>query len=86
MWLAQQTTPSPTEWLQFGVLGLVVVSLLLGWLWAKPAVDALRADKDRLIAAQDKRIDSLTAEVRELRNEIYALRRELRGKDGPGET
>lgn len=38
-----------TTWVNFGVLGLVVLSLLTGWLWAKPSVDRLQAEKDRAV-------------------------------------
>lgn len=31
--------------LNYGVLGVVVIALVVGWLWAKPAVDKLIADK-----------------------------------------
>jgi hypothetical protein len=33
-----------TQYVQYGVLGLVVVAFLSGWIWAKPAVDAMRKD------------------------------------------
>jgi hypothetical protein len=38
-----------TTWVNFGVLGLVVLSLLTGWLWTKPSVDKLQAEKDRAV-------------------------------------
>jgi uncharacterized membrane protein len=31
------------------VLGLVVLGIFFGWIWAKPAVDRLIAERDRLI-------------------------------------
>lgn len=34
------------QWAQYGVLGLVVLAFLSGWIWAKPAVDAMRKDLD----------------------------------------
>jgi len=42
-----------TTWVNFGVLGLVVLSLLTGWLWAKPAVDRLQAEKDRAVKERE---------------------------------
>lgn len=41
---------------QYGVAGLVIAALLLGLLWAKPAVDDL---KDRVKRAESQRDDML---------------------------
>lgn len=38
----------------FGVLGLVVLSLITGWLWTKPSVDRLEKERDRAIAEREK--------------------------------
>lgn len=49
--------PSPTDittWLNFGVLGLVVLSLITGWLWTKPSVDRLVQEKERAIVERQK--------------------------------
>lgn len=37
-------------WANFGVLGLLILAIFFGWIWAKPAVDALRTGKDEAIA------------------------------------
>lgn len=74
MWLvfiAQESAPSsPTVWLQYGALGLVIVALLLGWLWPRPPVDRLLRDNDRLRDQVDERLEALTEEVRALRKEL----------------
>ena len=44
----------PITFLNFGVLGLVVLSLITGWLWTKPSVDRLVEEKQRAIAERDK--------------------------------
>ncbi len=44
----------PTAYLNFGVLGLLVVSLLTGWLWTRPSVDRLTEEKQRAIAEKDR--------------------------------
>lgn len=41
-------------YVNFGVLGLVVLSLLTGWLWTKPSVDRLEKERDRAIAEREK--------------------------------
>jgi hypothetical protein len=48
---------------QYGALGLVVIALLAGWLWAKPAVEQLRRDKDKAEAQRDKLIELMTTQV-----------------------
>lgn len=51
--MTAQASGSPLDFVQYGVLGLVLVALLLGWLWAKPAVDQLRKDYDRVVKQRD---------------------------------
>lgn len=79
LWLAQQTSPStdPVEWLQYGVLGLVLIAILTGWLWAKPAVDRILAANDRLRDERSKQTEALIAEVHGLRAEVHRLVEEL---------
>lgn len=48
------TLSDVTTWVNFGVLGLVVLSLLTGWLWAKPSVDKLQAEKDRAVKDRER--------------------------------
>lgn len=79
-WLAQQPAPSPgtdlSDWLQFGVLGLVLVGILTGWLWAKPAVERLLAENDRLRHQVEQNDETIIAELHELRREVRGLRDE----------
>lgn len=39
---------------QYGIPGLVIAALLLGLLWAKPAVDRLVTDKERAESQRDQ--------------------------------
>lgn len=39
---------------QYGIPGLVIAGMLLGLLWAKPAVDRLIADKERAEKQRDE--------------------------------
>lgn len=32
----------PTQWINFGVTGVVIIALVFGWLWAKPSVDQIK--------------------------------------------
>lgn len=76
MWhlLAQaSSTATPVEWFQYGVLGGVLVSLIIGWLWPKPPVDRIIEDKERLLEERSKKMDKLIAEVAELRRDVQRL-------------
>lgn len=48
------TAQDIAPYLNYGVLGLVVIAILAGWLWPKPAVDRLLAERDRLIVEKQK--------------------------------
>lgn len=48
------TFSDPMTWVNFGVLGLVVLGLLTGWLWTKPASERLVAERDRILEERDK--------------------------------
>lgn len=58
----------PTDLVQFGVLGIILLLILAGWLWAKPAVDDL---KDRLAKTESQRDALIEVYEREV---IPALR------------
>lgn len=45
---------SVTTWVNFGVLGLVVLALITGRLWTKPSVDRLQEEKDRAIKERER--------------------------------
>lgn len=66
MWFAQTPPGGATDpildFVQYGVLGLIIVALLLGWLWAKPAVQQIIKDKERA----DERADRAESQRDEL--------------------
>lgn len=43
-----------SELFQYGIPGLVIAALLVGLLWAKPAVDRLLRDKEKAEAQRDE--------------------------------
>ena len=55
-----------TPFLNYGVLGLVVIGLLLGRLWVKPSVDKVIAEKDaaleRVLAEKQELVKAVQAE------------------------
>lgn len=80
MWLAlwaqePPTGQSPLDWVEFGVLGLVVLGLLTGLLWARPAVD-------RILRENDELKNEILPEVKATRAAVEQLQRELR-RDRP---
>jgi hypothetical protein len=78
--IAQQTETGsdPVEWVQYGAIGLVVVLILLGWLWPRPAVERLIKDNDRLRAERDvarqSRDDEMLVELRRMRSALEGRR------------
>lgn len=44
----------PLTWINFGVLGLMVMALLTGWIWAKPAVERIIEENKRLVLERDQ--------------------------------
>lgn len=42
------------DFAKYGILGLVLLAIVGGWLWAKPSVDQLKADKGLAEARADK--------------------------------
>jgi hypothetical protein len=57
------TSFDPVNFVQYGALGLVIASLLMGWLWAKPAVDRLLADKQKLEDRNDALVNTYETRV-----------------------
>lgn len=76
MWLIlAQSAPTTTDpinlLISYGVPGIVIFALITGYLWAKPAVEQLKADKksaeeqrDKLIELFDSTTDALTANAK----------------------
>lgn len=63
-------TPSFDYLLNFGVLGLVMLALLTGFLWPKPSVDRVLKDKeiaeaqrDAMLQVYEQRVIPLLSEV-----------------------
>lgn len=53
---------SPLTWINFGVLGLMVLALLTGWVWAKPAVERILTDHKSLDDKHDRDLARVIAE------------------------
>lgn len=51
--LGQVSGGSPLDFATYGVAGLVIAGILLGWLWPKPATDRLIRDYERVTAQRD---------------------------------
>src|SRR5688572_19925778 len=81
-------TPSQSDPLayaaQYGVLGLVLIMLMTGYLWAKPSVDEMR---NRQEAERKLWKDEVIPAIKTLTSELQGVRRELelrRGGDHEG--
>lgn len=64
------TTYDISQLIQYGVLGLMVVGFLIGWIWAKPAVDRLTADKEKAEAQRDELIKAFAEQVIPVLDEV----------------
>lgn len=64
------TTGGIVEYIQYGVLGLVVVGFLIGFIWARPAVNQLIKDKE----AAEKQRDEL---IKTYENKVIPLLQEV---------
>lgn len=53
----------PTSLIQFGVLGVIIMLILFGFLWAKPSVDQLKADKSKAEADRDALVDLYQTQI-----------------------
>lgn len=67
--MSQEVAP----YLNYGVLGMVVVAIFTGWLWAKPAVDRLMAERDRLIEEKRKAEEQRDAALSIAQDKIVPL-------------
>lgn len=61
--LAATTFDPASALVNFGVLGVVLLLLLMGWLWAKPSVDRLLKDYDRVVEQRDYWIKVVSTDV-----------------------
>lgn len=51
---ADPTFTDVQTWVNFGVLGLVVLGLITGQLWTRPSVDKLQEEKQRAVDEKQK--------------------------------
>lgn len=52
------------------VLGIVVILMILGYLWAKPAVDALTKENERLAKVVDRKDEELSSLRRSIEDNV----------------
>jgi hypothetical protein len=73
--LLAQTTPTfdPISLLQLGIAGAVLAALMLGWLWAKPAVEQIVKQRDELATKLTVCEQETVKAVRDLEQAVRAL-------------
>jgi hypothetical protein len=62
LFLETAAPTDPLSFIQYGILGLILVLILTGWLWAKPAVEELQKRhaeerklwEDRILPTMDR--------------------------------
>lgn len=58
-WIIAETgTGSLPDFVQYGVLGLVICAFLAGWIWPKPPVDRLLKDKESAEAQRNALVET----------------------------
>lgn len=60
-------------YLNYGVLGVVVLGIFLGWIWPKPAVEKIIQERDRLIEQVNKLETERDAAVKIAQDQIIPL-------------
>jgi len=64
MWLLAATSSDPIiQFAQYGILGLILIAILTGYLWPKPPVERLQKDYDRLLQQYDELVSTYQREV-----------------------
>lgn len=63
---------------QYGIAGLVIVALLLGLLWAKPAVDALKERATRAEALSDEMLRVYSDQILPALSASTAINQEMK--------
>jgi hypothetical protein len=69
--------PGALSFAQFGILGLIIVAALAGWIWFKPAVDNLLDRLERLEKKLDDREDFIRTVVMPAVSESNDLLKEV---------
>jgi hypothetical protein len=64
--------------LQYGLPGLVIAALIMGWLWAKPAVDNIKQRAERAEAQRDELVKIYEDKVVPALTENISVNREMK--------
>lgn len=64
---------SPLDWVQFGVMGLLILGLITGLFWVKPSVDNIKAERDRALSERDKADDQRDAMAATFQKELLPV-------------
>ncbi len=84
MWfvLAQDAAPTSADplslFLQFGLPGLVIASLIMGLLWARPAVETIIKRAERAEAQRDELVKVYEERILPALTENVAVNREMK--------
>lgn len=80
------TDGTPFDLVQFGVLGIILMLVLFGFLWAKPSVDRIIKDKERAEAQRDAMIETYEEKIIPLLADLNLRLLEITGSKPPGRT
>ena len=63
----------PINWIQWGVLGLVVLGFLTGWIHPRSTIERVEKERDRLLAERDKADDQRDAMAETFQKELLPV-------------
>ncbi len=70
--MLSQVQPDPLiDFAQYGILGLVVVGFIMGWIWPRPAVERMIKSHDEHVKMLEAKIDEVLGEVKELTESVH---------------
>lgn len=64
--------------LQYGLPGLVIAALIMGWLWAKPAVDTIKQRAERAETQRDELVKVYEDKILPALTENVQVNREMK--------
>jgi hypothetical protein len=76
-WILLSVQSDPYQFAQYGVLGIIVVGFIAGWIWPRPSVERLIAQNERLQAQVDALFEVYESKVMPTLVEVTEIMRRI---------
>jgi hypothetical protein len=63
----------PATWVNFGVLGLVFLAMISGFIWTKPSVQKILEERDRVVKEREKAEEQRDAMAQVLQEKLLPV-------------